>query len=620
MHSKGLAVTAAFVCLVLGVSTACSGGTDTSQTTRNNLKALWYSNEGGNVTGGITPVTASTTISKQPTGYSVDLSGFTSAGTGAIWNSAASSAAAVATLNSGLDPRTVSVKFDVNEQIDGPSAGGLMGTGVTADINKATVKPDTTMTGSITPDGALGPVGGIPEKIRAAKANGINQVLIPTGQTETWDPRTQAKVNVVELGKQIGVEVREVPSIQQAYPLLVGPPPRVPAADPGPWNPALIAVLTEATNSVIVRLAAAVKALPKNAPASVKKEAASASHAIASAKSLAAKGDITSAYNIASREEQDLRAATAVAAMTHAIAKSGVTAATSAFNMRADQLTTSIESAITTDAQTPTQFTEQLVGLPDALAWGTDAATAVKAAREQVNKAAGSADVLQAAADEIARAEYDSTEYLQVAIKAVKVVGSKPINEIANELAYLASYARFISQAAQANLEYFQSLTAGKRSATDYDVAIATEAANRLNELAKGVQSGDQPATLKAISAAISSFIATSLLIQTVEISTSGTPALSKPGQFNAKTIVEDQRFLEQVNVANTGNETQATYLAAQKADSSYMAWSNQWGRIIALGSSDSPVGDALLQEGLSYQWFANVQGKMLFSILSNNA
>ena len=80
---------------VLLLTAACgSSGTTGSETTVN---ALWYGKQkDGSIAQGVTKVTVETQDSNQ-SGFKVDLSGFESANAGAYWNSAAWSAAAVAT-------------------------------------------------------------------------------------------------------------------------------------------------------------------------------------------------------------------------------------------------------------------------------------------------------------------------------------------------------------------------------------------------------------------------------------------------------------------------------------------------------------------------------------------
>ena len=192
---------------------ACAAQTSGSSTTVN---ALWYGKQkDGSVAQGVTKVTIDTTESNW-SGFKVDLSGFESASAGAYWHSAATSAAAVAVLTSVADPRDLTVSFGVEEKIDGPSAGGLLAAGIRADLSSLPIPVGKTMTGTILPNGGIGPVGGIPAKLRAAKDAGITTVLIPKGQTTATDPATGKSVNLIDAGRELGVEVREVASVVAA--------------------------------------------------------------------------------------------------------------------------------------------------------------------------------------------------------------------------------------------------------------------------------------------------------------------------------------------------------------------------------------------------------------------
>lgn len=73
------------------------------------------------------------------------------------------------------------------QAVDGPSAGAAMTVllaielGVTGNDN-AGLKQDVVMTGTINPDGTIGPVGGVPEKAIAAGQYGAKTFLVPAGQ------------------------------------------------------------------------------------------------------------------------------------------------------------------------------------------------------------------------------------------------------------------------------------------------------------------------------------------------------------------------------------------------------------------------------------------------------
>jgi len=99
---------------------------------------------------------------------------------------------------------------------DGPSAGAAMAVGFIALFKGDSIQRGIALTGTIEPEGRIGPVGSIPDKIRAAVREGYRTVLVPSGQMR--DPQW----NLIELGFQLNVTVKEVETIDEAYQLMTG--------------------------------------------------------------------------------------------------------------------------------------------------------------------------------------------------------------------------------------------------------------------------------------------------------------------------------------------------------------------------------------------------------------
>lgn len=144
-----------------------------------------------------------------------EVSGLGDASRAASWN-----AAIVSTLLTG-QPLSGTFGFEIAGRIDGPSAGALKTVALIALSQGDEISESVTMTGTINATGSIGPVGGIPEKIKGASEDGIETVLIPLGQRNSPDASGET-VDVVREGQRLGVEVVEVGDIYEAYPRLTG--------------------------------------------------------------------------------------------------------------------------------------------------------------------------------------------------------------------------------------------------------------------------------------------------------------------------------------------------------------------------------------------------------------
>jgi len=115
--------------------------------------------------------------------------------------------------------------------IEGPSAGAAITIATIAALENKTINKSVMITGTINPDGTIGPVGGIIPKAKAAKDVGAKLFLVPKGQgtQTTYKPVRECeqiagwticqieyreeKVNVMS---QSGISIREVSNITEA--------------------------------------------------------------------------------------------------------------------------------------------------------------------------------------------------------------------------------------------------------------------------------------------------------------------------------------------------------------------------------------------------------------------
>jgi ATP-dependent Lon protease len=85
---------------------------------------------------------------------------------------------------------------------DGPSAGVTIATAIVSAARGVPVDPDVAMTGEITLSGLVLPVGGIREKVLAARRQGIKTFILPQMNRQDLD----------ELPQEVRDEMKFVPA------------------------------------------------------------------------------------------------------------------------------------------------------------------------------------------------------------------------------------------------------------------------------------------------------------------------------------------------------------------------------------------------------------------------
>lgn len=190
------------------------------------INVLWMASTGNSedaVSGGVSPIridfrrdSASAAplkigvVEELPTGAGPTLRA-------AIWQ-----AAIVAALQRHDDMSGVELTIHLRGQMDGPSAGGILCLALLSLIDERTLPSDLAMTGTVLPDGTIGQVGGVPQKLHAAAARGCRRVIIPSFLRFHHDLATKTQVDVRKLATDLGLTLCPAESIEEAYRIVHG--------------------------------------------------------------------------------------------------------------------------------------------------------------------------------------------------------------------------------------------------------------------------------------------------------------------------------------------------------------------------------------------------------------
>ena len=135
-------------------------------------------------------------------------------------------------INTSLDNYDIIYTISANASvIEGPSAGAALTIATIAAIGNKPLNGSVMITGTITHDGTLGPVGGIVEKAIAAKSIGAELLLVPLSQSMqvTYEPKRYCEKigfsqictveqipSKVDVSEQSGIQVKEVKNVEDA--------------------------------------------------------------------------------------------------------------------------------------------------------------------------------------------------------------------------------------------------------------------------------------------------------------------------------------------------------------------------------------------------------------------
>ncbi len=213
--------TAVFAAIMLAVA-SCSGPEQNKGQVE--VDFLWVKTGNDRVyEGGISH--ALLKVEKSSTGIQVGIFESKPGGIGDLWRSAMWMAALTGTLTIGKNPLDYRYSVEtetLSNRVDGPSHGGLFAVAIMAALSGQPLDPKATMTGTVNPDGSIGPVGGIVRKLVAARSDGKTRMCYPVGQRFEPDPDNGKVVDIAKLAEQEGIEVREVEDLAQAFRCMTG--------------------------------------------------------------------------------------------------------------------------------------------------------------------------------------------------------------------------------------------------------------------------------------------------------------------------------------------------------------------------------------------------------------
>lgn len=517
-----------------------------------------------------------------PPGFGLDLASIEAQGAGPAWKAATASAAATASMFSGLNPADIDISFTITGPIDGPSAGAILTVGTLAALRGDSLIPGVTMTGTISPDGSIGEVGGVDLKLKAAKDAGYRTVLIPTGNALLGNAETGAAEDAREVGKRLGVTVKPVANIDLAYRELTGHDlvPPTPAHYELPST--VLAAGADATKQLLGRVSAVVPSLGRDARSSIAEELARARHA-------AKAGNMATAYGLGAdallraaslRGEQDV---------TSAIRRGGPKAAVSELRARASAAITRATGDLELSAASSWASFEQQMVLPAAMTWPAIALASLRALSPHLAASLDTA-ALMAAGRTVSVQEACLDALGPEALSVVRAMPGKPPLPEGSARDFLSQYSNFLIRAGKANRAYLQDVLlhgqdlsgATASAAPGSSLPVLTELDRMSSEIPVTTNSLPEEFVQAAIALA---YYATSAEVVSANQNadsanhTAGATVSAAP----APNAVNDS--LPAADALVTGI---ADYVASKGLDAGYPLWSAMWASVMNSSLHDS--------------------------------
>ena len=572
------------------------------------VPALWAGrNTDGTMVGGIEFAQVRVGTEGEP-GFSMDLTDIEARGAGPSWLAASTSAAAVATLYSGADPEAVDIHFTITGPIDGPSAGGILTVGLLAALRNVPLLAGVTMTGTISPDGSIGPISGTSTKIKSAAAAGYTTVLLPLRNMMSTTTPNGPEEDMVAFGATMGVTVRPVLNIAEAFETFTGTPFVPPATTQYSIATGVAAQGAGTADALIARIDDEINgaALPANQRSVIASQADLARTALLA-------GDAATAYGLAADAYQRLAKDLGEAQARTNLREGGLDSAKALLLASIDRTLAQAEALIVTSSDVSGLGLDQQLSMPTALGWVTYAEAVLKALKESVGGGFDEIELISAARV-VAEQQAALDVFFPDAVAVVRAMPSKSGSGGSEALSFISGYTNFLVRAGAANEAYLAAVLGQPGAASDPQNALPGDLSLITNQLSletalipKDEQTADLEITQSA--RAITYFV----------VSSTAVSSLQSLGLFGGIGIGVDTieagdgvALAASITSGKMTVDEFAAHLQEVGLDSGYAVWSAAWGAAGAKALANGERSTSAAVQALNEIWYDTINVFML--------
>jgi hypothetical protein len=590
----------ATVCsITLGLAVLLSACGQPDETTGGiTVPALWANDSG---VGGIEPAGITVNTSADTPNFAVNLEDVDASGAGPAWRAATASAVATATLLSGVDPRHLSATYTITGPIDGPSAGAILTVGTLAAIRGLPLDPTVTMTGTVSPDGSIGRIGGVGTKIKAAADNNFGTVLLPTDNLFFRNTKGE-RVDAVVYGSSLGVAVRGVGSIAEAYQLFTGHAisPEGTLSTAGLLSP-IADTATNVTSALIRNTQNVLDDVAMGqgrSPIGVELQAARAAFE---------DDDHPTAYGLAADAYKRSVRQIALEQTSSRLRIEGSGSVRSALLADAAAIQSQAEATITETRAMANLGQGQQALLPTTLRWAVLADAYAGAVLDGLATSVAD-DVLVAAAMTLAGQRAGLDQFLPDALQILDSMSNSPAVDASSAADFASGYSHFLLAAADANSAYLLAVFGPHQEEDPTDTGFIAAAERQLASRATNLPGDEAPLgeQVQGVAQAISYYLLSAARVDALQV-------FGTDGFGSSVTYAEDAPAMERdieatARLIDAGVES----LGSQEVDISGAAWSAAWAK--GLSRNQSATQNAVSANAFSVTeiWFSAVSVQML--------